>query len=99
MGIRNRLQAVELFAQGWLSRLFRLQLQRTARHVVALLTAPILLSGVAVVAQAPATPVGASWCGIFTGWNLEYHDKRAFSAQELSDLRANLMRPLSGPGA
>jgi hypothetical protein len=102
MAIRNRYQAVELFAQRCLRRLATVQLRRrTAKHVVALITAPMLLSGVAVVAQAPATPVGASWCGIFTGWNLEYHDKRAFSlvAQGYDNSGNSMTAHISTPGA
>jgi hypothetical protein len=78
MEIRNRVQVVQRLIGEPLRRWSSFQVRRrTAQQVVALIAAPLMLSGGAVVAQAPVTPVAASWC-ITNGFNLEYHDKRAF---------------------
>ena len=78
MSVRDHLQAVASLARGSLRRLAVFQVRRrSAAHMVALIAAPLFLSGVAVVAQAPAKPVAASWC-VLSGWTLTYHDSAAW---------------------
>jgi len=79
MVLSNRLKAAGLLARVSLKRWASFQVRRTTRqHAVGLIMASLLLSSAAVVAQAPATPVGASSCGLLTGWHLTYHDNIAW---------------------
>jgi len=81
MEIGDRFQVVQHLVGEPLRRWSRFQARRrTAQQVVALIAAPLMLSGAAVVAQAPVTPVAASWC-VTNGFNLEYHDTSAFYVQ------------------